>query len=129
VNHVSLDGRGDVDHVLVGPAGVLVVETKWTAAVWDISKPEPALLKGLQYVEDRARQFTRWHEIKRHGGLEAVPVLVVWTQANPRRQPVLDPTVRVQDHAARIVWGPDLAAWTLRMGRSRLTAVQVDDIW
>lgn len=31
VNHVLLeDGKGDVDHLLIGPAGLVVVETKWT---------------------------------------------------------------------------------------------------
>lgn len=34
VNHFGLTS-GDIDHVLVGPAGIVVVETKWSASGWD----------------------------------------------------------------------------------------------
>ena len=34
VNHVFVDGPGDADNVLVGPGGLFVLETKWSASEW-----------------------------------------------------------------------------------------------
>lgn len=33
INHFNLD-YGDLDHLLIGPAGVFVIETKWSAFGW-----------------------------------------------------------------------------------------------
>jgi Holliday junction resolvase-like predicted endonuclease len=37
VNNVTLTAWGDIDHVLVGPGGVVVVESKWSANRWPVS--------------------------------------------------------------------------------------------
>ncbi len=42
VNHVVIDGRGDADHVLVGPAGLFVLETKWSATPYRSDDPRLA---------------------------------------------------------------------------------------
>ena len=34
VNGVKVRGDSDIDHVLVGPGGVVVVETKWSSEPW-----------------------------------------------------------------------------------------------
>jgi hypothetical protein len=34
LNHVSL-AYGDIDHLVVGPRGVVVIETKWSSQPWD----------------------------------------------------------------------------------------------
>ena len=33
INGIYLAGHGDIDHVLVGPGGVFVIESKWTARI------------------------------------------------------------------------------------------------
>ena len=46
INGVLRDRWGDIDHVLVGPGGVLVVETKWSAHSWPIANYESGYMSG-----------------------------------------------------------------------------------
>ena len=39
VNHIDVDGHGDADHVLIGPAGLFVLESKWSAAPLTAGQP------------------------------------------------------------------------------------------
>lgn len=53
VDAVEFDGF-DVDHVAIGPGGVLAVESKWTASPWDVDGDR---LVGRRYVlEHRPRR-------------------------------------------------------------------------
>lgn len=73
VNHVSVDGRGDADHVLVGPGGLFVLETKWSA---DPFRPDqPWTQDQVRKLETRARRT--WLQLKRHGVPAVTPVLVL----------------------------------------------------
>ena len=58
VHGLKLREQSDIDHVLIGPGGVIVVETKWSADPWPTSRTEggymaPRLQKGIAQV-DRA---------------------------------------------------------------------------
>jgi hypothetical protein len=77
VNHVVIDGRGDVDHVLVGPAGLFVLETKWSATPY--RSDDPRLLDTIGRLERRAHN-TRLR-FKRLGAETVTPVLVLWGPA------------------------------------------------
>jgi hypothetical protein len=46
VNGVQLVGHSDIDHVAVGPAGVLVLETKWSGHPWPINGYGPRFQEG-----------------------------------------------------------------------------------
>jgi hypothetical protein len=37
VNNITLTSWGDIDHLLVGPGGVVVVESKWSANRWPVN--------------------------------------------------------------------------------------------
>jgi hypothetical protein len=70
LNHVYLGRGGDIDHVLLGPAGLVVLETKWSAG----SGPGDHALdkvkrdaRRLELVVRRAVSATRVH-----------PVIVMW---------------------------------------------------
>ena len=54
INGLALEGR-DIDHVLVGPGGVVVVESKWSADGWDLRTPDRALVKAVDQVVTNAR--------------------------------------------------------------------------
>lgn len=77
LHHVVVDGRGDVDHVVLGPAGLLVLETKWSSRPWAMHGPE--MRAAAAALEQRARRT--WLQLKRHGAASALPVLVLWGRA------------------------------------------------
>jgi len=66
VNGLALEGR-DIDHVLVGPGGVVVVESKWSADGWDLSMPDRALAKAVDQVVDNVRSLRLWTAVKASG--------------------------------------------------------------
>lgn len=48
--------RWDIDHVLVGPGGVVAVETKWQGRGWALDPPEDRVLGAAQQAESNARE-------------------------------------------------------------------------
>jgi hypothetical protein len=118
-NHINVDGRGDADHVLVGPGGLFVLETKWSATEWT---PEDRFFAGpLAQVQAKARNT--WLQLKRHGVPAATPVLVLWGQAAKE----LSNTAGVRrNQDTYVIAGTHLKRWLLGRGRGVLTAEQVD---
>jgi hypothetical protein len=93
IHNLPLDGRGDADHVVVGPAGVVVVETKYLAGrivcqgggVWTQLKHN-----DLRQIADPAAQVQRAADSVAHNlgcrGLPDVPVYAVLVMAHPRAE-------------------------------------------
>jgi hypothetical protein len=78
INHLVLTGRGDIDHVAVGPGGVLVVETKWSGEPWtlDATKDERVRAAVSQVASEAVvirRMFP--NDLPAH---RVVAVLVLW---------------------------------------------------
>lgn len=78
VNHFALTNREDMDHVLVGPAGLLVVETKWSASPWADDWHADRIRDAAILVARRAELLSRWHPIRRLNLPPAKGVLVLW---------------------------------------------------
>ncbi|MGH8962891.1 MAG: nuclease-related domain-containing protein [Jatrophihabitantaceae bacterium] len=76
VNGLALQGR-DIDHVLVGPGGVIVVESKWSAEGWDLRTPSQALTKAVDQVVANARSLRLWTAVKASGA-PVTSVVVLW---------------------------------------------------
>jgi nuclease-like protein len=76
VNGLALEGR-DIDHVLVGPGGVVVVESKWSADGWDVRTPDPALTKAADQVVANARSLRLWTAVKASGA-PVRSLVVLW---------------------------------------------------
>jgi hypothetical protein len=75
-NHLLLRW-GDIDHLLVGRHGVLVVETKWSADNWSLDSDR--VRKALVQVRRNAHDIRIWRPELRHGSPEVVrPVLFLW---------------------------------------------------
>jgi len=96
VNHFGLDG-GDVDHLLVGAAGVFVVETKWSASDWkrgriDVRRLETARVEAVGV----AKKLALWEPYKRLG----LPA----------------------PHAVVALWGPGAEELTAQLGTSDVVA-------
>jgi hypothetical protein len=65
VNNVTLTNRGDIDHVLVGPGGVLVVESKWSANRWPVNGHgarfmESQKMNAAEQVGRNAKDVVDW---------------------------------------------------------------------
>lgn len=78
IHDIEFD-RFNVDHVAVGPGGVLAVESKKTRGDWDISldPPDPYLAQAIDQARsgsDKIRKLLRTDI----GDVDVTPVLVCW---------------------------------------------------
>ncbi len=106
VNRLVLS-YGDIDHVAVGPAGVLVVETKWSAHPWRSDAGIRRQHDAVRQVEQAARQLRLWHEVKT-SAVRVRPVVALWGGATRHWAP--DERVRYLDGVA-VVAGHALKDW------------------
>ncbi len=106
VNHVVIDGRGDADHVLVGPAGLFVLETKWSATPYRSN--DPRLSSTVARLERRAEN-TRL-QFKRLGVETVTPVLVLW---GPAARHLAEGTGAARSGRTLILTGRHLRRWML----------------
>jgi Nuclease-related domain len=71
----------DVDHLVVGPAGVFAVETKFTAVPWRADGPSFELRRAVRNAEWKARKIRLM--LKAAGNPGTTPVLVIWGPGAP----------------------------------------------
>lgn len=124
VNHFGL-GYGDQDHVLVGPGGVVLVETKWGATPWDLDDRDYFFRSAVGQTARNAQQLQRWAPIAAQG-VTVEPILVLWGQA---RRKLADVPPRRHRSGVLVLSGGQLRDWALRLGRDRLSPEQMDAIW
>lgn len=79
VHGVPFQGRGDIDHLAFGPAGVLAVESKWTTGTWAVrngrlSGPLDDPIAQVRRSADRLERYLRF----KGSAVPVTPVLVVW---------------------------------------------------
>lgn len=107
VNHFVL-GRGDYDHVLVGPGGVVLVETKWGGTPWDVDGRELAFRLALEQTSRNAKQLALWSGVTKHGRPPVEPVLAVW---GPAAKKLRDIPVRRHGSGVVVLYGDRLQPW------------------
>jgi hypothetical protein len=122
VNHFSL-GRGDVDHVLVGPGGAFAIETKWSATPWTLDRPDARVLEAVRQVEANARSLRLWKEFKAAGISAVEPVVVLWGTDAAQL-----PSVTRVDQTI-VVAGPAFDVWRDSLGSGLLSPTQSDDAY
>lgn len=126
VNHFGLGG-GDHDHVLIGPGGIVLLETKWGSRSWAMDDRDSFFQSALAQSARNAKQLSTWHEVARHGRPPVQPVLVLWGAA---RRDIADlPPVRHERSGVLVMAGDQVTPWALRQGRAGLTPDQVEEIW
>lgn len=87
INGLSWQGR-DVDHILIGPGGILVVETKWSADGWNLTSAEGRVGEAIDQAVSNARTLRLWGPVKTSGA-EVHPVVILWggnRKGSPQRQ-------------------------------------------
>jgi hypothetical protein len=103
VNHLTLK-QGDIDHVAIGPSGLMVIESKWTSS--------PMVLDGTDaWVANWTYQARRnTDDVKRFIGWGAKadapisPLLVIW---GPQVRPAMDELYRA-GNGVTVIAGSDL---------------------
>ena len=119
----------DVDHLLVGPGGALVVETKWSAGAWRLDQPDGRLLDHIDGLQRRARDVRRVIPQLRHDESRVRAVLFVWgggrTGADLPTRPVRVAGVDVvYGVAAARVWRDALADLPAVLSNG-----DIDEVW
>ncbi len=114
----------NVDHVAVGPHGVLAVETKWTSHAIDLSarRLAPEVLKAIKQARDgagRIEGLLRRTDV----ATKVIPVVMYW---GPNVTPPADP-VRRQD-GVRLVAGGRGSEWRSRLSLDRLDEADIDGL-
>jgi hypothetical protein len=110
VNGLRLRGDWDIDHVLVGPAGVLVFESKWSHKLWPTDDRDSTFMAGR--LEDATRQVNRnCAQFKSFFkeelvGVTVTPVCVLWS--NTYKSDVFS---TFQSDGVVVVPGPSLESW------------------
>jgi hypothetical protein len=128
-NHFAL-GRSDIDHVLIGPGGVIAVETKWSASGWILDPPEPKLQHALEQVRRNAKNIKYWHDLKAAGLTDVESVLFLWgydddSVGTRRSRPVvIDGTTVVSGTTAAETWRTQL-----KSAPATATPEQADHYW
>jgi hypothetical protein len=112
---------GDVDHIVIGPAGVFVLETKWRSGDWSELTLDPARRQAGRNAND-LRLAT-----KRLGVTRTVPVVVGWgPQARELETPPLG--WLPADDSAVVIPGHGVRGWLLSLAGGALTADQIESV-
>lgn len=129
VNGLMIREKADIDHVAVGPAGVLVIETKWSADAWPIGVPGKSFMRDtLDRAVDQARRNAKDVAIQFKKELGAVlvrPVVVAWSRA---RTDDGGPDWIDQD-GVTVVQGRMLSKWLETLEAQGLDEEPVTRIW
>lgn len=87
VNGLYFANHGDVDHVLVGPGGVFVLESKWTSADCRVDGEAVVGITGREPVAQARDGATKIELLLRHGrtrlDVTVRPVVVLWGPGAP----------------------------------------------
>jgi hypothetical protein len=78
INHFMRENR-DIDHVVLGPGGALVVSTKWSATPWKLDPPDDRVTMAAEQAASDARVIGGFLSRCHVDPVPVpVPVLVLW---------------------------------------------------
>jgi hypothetical protein len=131
INHVALQ-RWDIDHVLIGPGGVIAVETKWSGAGWRLDPPTTRVRDAAAQVRSNARDLRLWHPLRSLGIDSVTAVVFLWGGARPGADE--KPSSPVQIDGVDVIYGVRAAkAWRTSIAdagaHKTFEASQIQLIW
>ncbi|HWI43660.1 MAG TPA: nuclease-related domain-containing protein [Nocardioides sp.] len=121
INHFVL-AKDDLDHVIIGPGGAFVVETKWSGSPWDSDFGRSRMRAAVVQARANARSLGLWHPMKSRR-IPVQPVVVLWGGGAKRKEGI----ARVD--GVLVITGNALRTWVNRLGGEVLTDDQVADAW
>lgn len=127
INGIKIKSRSDVDHVLVGPGGVLVFETKWSHNAWPASdKGRTSMSSQLSKAVDQAlsnKNLIKWRFGKSLEGVDVRAVCVLWSAEDSSDLPQV-----FDSGSVTIVRGPALFGWLNQLVVTPLEKLRIDSI-
>jgi hypothetical protein len=113
--------RGDIDHVAIGPGGVLVVETKWSSEHWGLDRTGTRVLRAVDQVRRNARSLKLYlkDEI---GDAPVHSVVVLWDPEGGS-----EPSADFGDVV--VVRGRSLPEWLKSVERGDLGPDAIESAW
>ena len=124
VNHLVL-GHDDIDHVLLGPGGAFVIETKWSGSPWDSSFGLHRQRDAIRQAETNARRLRLWHPFKSRN-IPVRPVVVLWGRGLSKWPK--DEQLR-ESGSAIVVAGPALRVWSEHLENGQVPSPDVEQAW
>ena len=119
VFEISEDKLGGVDHVIIGPSGVIAVSTQVLDRPALADHPDPHLVANAALMRGPV------DDLAKRAGLSCdILAKVYWGTAPPER-----PAAIQSMHATLIVEGQRLNDWLLTMSPGPLTPAQIDLAW
>lgn len=127
-NGIKIREKEDIDHLVVGPAGLLVVESKWSRHRWPLgdqsqsfmsARLSDAVAQVLRNRKDVSTQFAK--------ALDGTPlraVCVIWSAEDSSGDP---PWIEFGD--AVVVRGPALKSWLRSLAGGALDEPGIDRVW
>jgi len=119
VFEISEDKLGGVDHVIIGPSGVIAVSTQMLDRPLLADRPDPQLVANAALMRGSVDELA-----KRAGVSCNVLAKVYWGTAQPER-----PAAVQSMYATLIVEGQRLNDWLLTLPPGPLTPAQIDLAW
>lgn len=120
VNHFGL-GPGDIDHVVIGPGGVFVIETKWSASPWADPDHRARLAAAVERANASVRQLKLWHDYKQLRLPDPRPVVLIWGEAAN--------VVAETTHGRTVLPGHEATAWFTSLTDDVLPDKDVHAVW
>lgn len=123
VNHVMLKD-GDIDHVLIGPPGCWVIETKWSASEWSRQAPDAWITRAVEQARANARSLRLWSDFRRAGIDTVEAVVLLWGSAAESIpvQSVVDGVTVVRGADGATAWRQSVLAIDDRLGVTAIDA-------
>jgi len=88
INGLYFSGHGDVDHVLVGPGGVFVLESKWISELCQVTDGGVTGLRGRDPIKQVRTGANKIESLLRYGherhATAVQPVVVLWGPGSPK---------------------------------------------
>jgi hypothetical protein len=110
--------------VLIGPGGLIAVESKWSGSSWATSIGRARVLSAGEQVRRGARQLRLLSELRRCGIEHVGSVVVLW---GPDAADVA--IAGSETEATAAVAGSDISAWPGQMPVGILTSEQIQRAW
>jgi len=127
VHGIRFSGHGDIDHVAVGPAGILVIEGKWSADAWPLDGSggfmADRLIGAVAQARTNRRHVLGYFNRDRRGA----PVFAVVVVQSPEDPPTGSPKWKEVD-GVTIVDGRSFREWLHSLDGHELDDEGVDRI-
>jgi hypothetical protein len=128
INGLKLSPTWDIDHIVISPAGVFVLETKWSREPWPMNrnirnKKSEDLQNAIDQVKRNKDAFAKkFSHLVREEDIEMACVL--WSSTYSP-----DGYDRTVHGKVMIVRGPDLRSWIKLFKETKLSHHEIEKIW